>query len=350
MNHSARSSMRSISLVGFSSRVAPPSLVRELVRADRVQAATARPAARRSYELNVEVDPKVCLRRYGSGVRHNVSVTLAERALCDVRRHTALDIPATRATGRTRPRAFPSANMRPGVSWLDPLVVILLASVLPLVVQLVATAVAAAVAANLYGRTRRDRRLEAADAEQRRRAADLHELLVAADVRSATRYDGPVTGCVGPVADYDEWLQQWNHATALVLPHLPSKLRVRLELLTHLLERSATQGATPYAWSLPIAYGVANVEKAVAAALAGTSPGSGLLPDADVIDDLVSRGITLGTGDTPLVDEIHRRVDDDFSRVVSDGRRRSMRAGLLVGILVAIAVANAAFLLVRLVA
>jgi len=53
----------------------------------------------------------------------------------------------------------------------------------------------------------------------------------------------------------------------------------------------------------------------------------------------------------PLVDEILRRGYDDISRVVSDGHRRSMLSGVLVGILVAIAVANAAFLLlVRLVA
>ncbi|MGI8659970.1 MAG: hypothetical protein ACR2LH_02885, partial [Thermoleophilaceae bacterium] len=80
---------------------------------------------------------------------------------------------------------------------------------------------------------------EALSTEERSSALEVNELIAAAEVPKATSYDGPVSGCSGPVASYDEWLQQWDRRSASLLPRLPPAICARLELLSHLLERSS---------------------------------------------------------------------------------------------------------------
>ena len=212
-------------------------------------------------------------------------------------------------------------------------------------VAAVAIAVTATVSFRVAARARRDRRDEALSTEERSSALEVNELIAAAEVPKATSYDGPVSGCSGPVASYDEWLQQWDRRSASLLPRLPPAIRARLELLSHLLERSSKVGGGPFYWSLAIRYGVADLQRAVTAAIGREAPQARPgLPEKNVIDDLMTRGVTLGTTDQPLVDEIIRAGVEHMAQGIGEAarsaRRRYMRLGVVLGVSLTVLVVN----------
>ena len=224
---------------------------------------------------------------------------------------------------------FLTAAAASGTSWVQ------------ITVAAVAIAVAATVPFRVHARARRDRRDEALSTQERSSALEVNELIAAAEVPKATSYDGPVSGCSGPVASYDEWLQQWDRRSASLLPRLPPAIRARLELLSHLLERSSKVGGGPFYWSLAIRYGFADLQRAVTAVIGREAPQARPgLPEKNVIDDLMTRGVTLGTTYQPFLDEIIRAENEHMVEEAARSARRYMRLGVVLGVSLTVLVVN----------
>lgn len=217
-----------------------------------------------------------------------------------------------------------------GIAWYQvasPIIAVVLAAVVPIA---------------LHARTRRDRRKEAASAEQRKASAALHDLIIAADIDSATSYDGPASGCDGPVSNYDEWLNQWKRRTQMLLPRLSRAERERVELLTHLLERSSKLGQ-PSDWWVAIRYAVADAESALSPTLTGKALLPPMLPTKNRVDDLMAQGTALKTSDAPLVDAIHQRFKETMRAAARSEFQQTHRRGLILGICLTVLAADCAY-------